>query len=217
MSNEMRSEELSPTKQLKKDVAESLRGAANKFVSDDISKSLHKQSSFRRFDGGKADIPDESDACYEESEVYQVLESGFVVEDLPNPASSDGTIVTTNANDVAIPKTEAPWNSRTSFTADSPYFDAFVSSEMESFNVLADTLNGIATHTRAFVKQGAIMSDVTKRLSLACKLRSPDFSEDESSENDSAANVEDDMIRQRRNAIGEEMAGILELLGEVRN
>jgi hypothetical protein len=87
---------------------------------------------------------------------------------------------------------------------------------MESFNVLADTLNGIATHTRAFVKQGAIMSDVAKRLSLACKLRSPDYSDDESCENDPATNAEEDMIRQRRNAVGEEMAGILELLGEVR-
>ena len=86
---------------------------------------------------------------------------------------------------------------------------------MESFNVLADTLNGIASHTRAFVKQGAIMSDVAKRLSVACKLRSPDYSDDESSENDPATSAEDDLIRQRRIAIGEEMAGILELLGEV--
>jgi hypothetical protein len=216
MSTVTNSAELSPTKQLKKDVADSLRGAANKFK-DDMSQSLHKQSSYRpSFEGGKADAPDESEACYEDSEDYQVLESGFVVKDLPSSAASDSTIMKTDPKEVAIPKTDVPWNARTSFTADSPYFDAFVSSEMESFNVLADTLNGIATHTRAFVKQGAIMSDVAKRLSLACKLRSPDYSDDESCENDPATNAEEDMIRQRRNAVGEEMAGILELLGEVR-
>ena len=219
MSTETNSEELSPTKQLKKDVAESLRGAAKQFT-DDMSQSMHKQSSLRRlFDAGKGETPDESEACYEENEDYQVMASGFVVEDLPTPVVSDGTIVsTTDSKEVTTTaKSEAPWNSRTSFTADSPYFDAFVTSEMESFNVLADTLNGIAAHTRAFVKQGAMMSDVAKKLSLACKLRSPDFSDDDSSENDPAANAEDDLIRQRRNAVGEEMAGILELLGEVRN
>jgi hypothetical protein len=213
MSKVTNSEELSPTKQLKKDVAESLRGAANKF-NDDMSASKHKPS--RSFDGGKSETPDESEACYEGSEDYQVLESGFVVEDLPNPPASDGAIIETDPEVVAPQKAETPWSSRTSFTADSPYFDAFVSSEMESFNILADTLNGIAAHTRAFVKEGAMMSDVAKRLSLACKLRSPDFSDDESSENDLALSAEEDLIRQRQNAVGEEMAGILELLGEVR-
>ena len=218
MSTDTKIEELSPTKQLKNNVDESLRGAAYNF--SDMNRSLHKQSSLRRlFDGGKNDTerPEESDACYEESEDYQVLESGYVVDDLTNPVTSEGTIGGTDPKLVTTKKSDAPWNSRTSFTADSPYFDAFVKSETESFNVLADTLTGIASHTRAFVKQGAIMSDVAKRLSLACKLRNPDYSDDESSENDPVASAEDDLIRQRRNAIGEEMAGILELLGEVRH
>ena len=200
MSTTSNNVELSPTKQLKENVAKSLRASASKFQG--LNQSLHNE---------------QSEVGDDETEEYQVLQSALVVDDIPNPVACDGNIVGADPKEVAAEKAEAPWNSRTSFTADSPYFDAFVTSEMESFNVLADTLNGIASHTRAFVKQGALMSDVAKRLSLACKLRSPDHFSDDESDNDPEENAEDDLIRQRRNAVGEEMAGVLELLGEVRN
>ena len=200
MSTTSNNVELSPTKQLKENVAKSLRASASKFQG--LNQSLHNE---------------QSEVGDDETEEYQVLQSALVVDDIPNPVACDGNIVGADPKEVAAEKAEAPWNSRTSFTADSPYFDAFVTSEMESFNVLADTLNGIASHTRAFVKQGALMSDVAKRLSMACKLRSPDHFSDDESDNDPEENAEDDLIRQRRNAVGEEMAGVLELLGEVRN
>jgi hypothetical protein len=173
-----------------------------------------KQSSPRRNRGNDTERQEESEACYE-TEDFQVLESQLVIDDLPNPVIIAENIVDSDLQ-VDVTKADAVWNSRTSFTADSPYFDAFVTSEMQSFNVLSETLNGIAAHTRAFVKQGAIMTDVAKKLSLACKLRSPDYSNDDAIDNDLAATVEEDLIQQRRNAVGEEMAGILDLLGEVR-
>lgn len=199
MSTAANNVELSPTKRLKENVAMSLRASENKFQG--LNQSLHNE---------------QSEVGEDETEEYQVLQSALVVDDIPNPIASDGNIVGVDPKEVAAEKAEVPWNSRTSFTADSPYFDAFVTSEVESFNVLADTLNGIASHTRAFVKQGAMLSDVAKRLSLACKLRSLDHFSDDESDNPEE-NAEDDLIRQRRNAVGEEMTGVLELLGEVRN
>jgi hypothetical protein len=174
-----------------------------------------RQSSPRRNRGNDTERAEESEVGYE-TEDFQVLESQLVIEDLPNPILSAKNIIDSELQLDESKKTDVLWNARTSFTADSPYFDAFVSSEMQSFNVLSETLNGIVIHTRAFVKQGAIMSDVARKLSLACKLRSPDYSDDDSSDNDIAATLEEDLIQQRRNAVGEEMAGILDLLGEVR-
>jgi hypothetical protein len=181
----------------------------------DVDVALNDTAS-RTNDGRETEKPEESEVCYE-SEDYQVLESALVLNDEHDSVSNEGMAIIGADPDQVSEISEVPWSSRTSFTADSPYFDAFVSSEMENFNVLSDTLNGIALHTREFVKQGAILSDVTKRLSLACKLRSPDYSDDQSAENDLAATAEEDLIRQRRSAVGEEMGGILELLAEVRS
>jgi hypothetical protein len=212
----LRKARLSPVKRLNLEVEETLRSMASK-VEDLNTNSIEKPFD-TTIDGRSNDSekPEESDVCYE-TEDFQLLESQLVV-DAPTDASA------TRENGEAHPtltpslgKEELPWNARTSFTADSPYFDAFVSSELQCFNVLTETLNGIAAHTRAFVKQSAIMSDVAKRLSLACKLRSTDVSDDDTADSDGvAANLEEELIQQRRNAIGEEMAGILELLGEVR-
>jgi len=105
------------------------------------------------------------------------------------------------------------WSPRTSFTADSPYFDAFCDGEIGSLNMLSDTLGDISHKARIFVKAGAMMSEATRRLAMACKLR-----RDASEENldESSGLTEEEMIKQRRGAVGEEMASILELLGEVR-
>ena len=107
MSTEAKNEELSPTKQLKKDVAESLRGAASKF-NDELTQSQHRLP--RLFDGWKNDgeRPDESDVCYDESEDYQVIESGFVVDDLPNPVTSEVIIEGTDPEQITAKKVEAP-------------------------------------------------------------------------------------------------------------
>jgi hypothetical protein len=206
---------LLPTKRLDQDVAETLRTMASKY--GDLSSSAVSKAP-KLLDGenrsNDSERPEESDACYE-TEDFQVLESQLIVDDTTDSIVDDGT--TNESEHASSGKAELPWNFRTSFTADSPYFDAFVTSEMQSFSILSETLNGIAAQTRAFVKQGAIMSDLAKRLSLSCKLRSSDFSDDDTTDSGFAANVEEEFMQQRRSAIGEEMAGILELLGEVRS
>jgi hypothetical protein len=155
---------------------------------------------------------EETEACYE-SDDFPVLESQLVTEASPNPPIS------------AVNPDEVVWSARNSFTADSPYFDAFLDSETASLSTLSQALNCIAARTRTFVKQGAIMSEATRRLGLACKLRSNDYdatstaaADDEAGRSDElvGATTEEELVRQKRNAVGEEMAGILELLGEVR-
>jgi hypothetical protein len=121
------------------------------------------------------------------------------------------------------------WGSRTDFTADSPYFDAFVHSEMKNLDLLSETLQDISNRTKAFCYAGMLMSDATQNLALSCRLRRERDAEDiqnnqygsnssGDAESDDKNRVdEDELAEERREAVGEEMAGILELLGEVRS
>jgi hypothetical protein len=104
---------------------------------------------------------------------------------------------------------ESTWSARTNFTADSPYFDAFCDSELHSMDMLSETLRDIAARAKTFTKTGLMMSEATQRLAMACKLKRENGDEEDVSN-------EQRLIRERRNAIGYEMAGTLELLGEVR-
>ena len=101
-------------------------------------------------------------------------------------------------------------STRTSFTADSPYFDAFCESEIHSLNLLSSTLGDISTRAKIFAQTGAMMSEATRQLAVACKLRHGFEVEDDDDVPDDA------LVDRRKEAIGKEMAGILELLGEVR-
>lgn len=157
---------------------------------------------------------EETDVCYE-SDDFQVSETQLVAEHTADPV--DATVADEEAE---------TWNARTSFTADSPYFDAFLDSETANLNILCETLNGVAARTRTFVKQGIVMSEVTRRLGLACKMRSSDYDgtsaseEEEATKNEESGGAgivtEEELMQQRRKAVGEEMASILEHLGEVR-
>jgi hypothetical protein len=111
------------------------------------------------------------------------------------------------------PKSKTKWNSRNSFTADSPYFTAFCESEVESLGLLTDTMRDITNRTRTFSKAGALMSEATRRLSQSCKLRQ-DVGTGEDQEN--RAEIRENMAQRRRKAVGEEMTALLEHLGEVR-
>ena len=209
----LRKSRISPTKRLDLEVEEALRSMASKVEDVNISSTEKASDSVVEGRSNDSEKLEESDVCYE-TEDFQVLESQLVVDGLTDAVPEIDKVH--SSLPIVSGEEEVPWNSRTSFTADSPYFDAFVNSEVQSFNVLAETLNGIAAHTRAFVKQSAIMCDVAKRLSLACKLRSGDVSDEDTADNGGVtANLEEELIQQRRNAIGEEMTGILELLGEV--
>jgi hypothetical protein len=104
----------------------------------------------------------------------------------------------------------------TSFTADSPYFDAFCQSELSSLDVLSTTLNEISIRAKIFAQTGAMMSQATLRLANACKLKHGGDDEDlEPSERGGLVAVDPALYKRRKKAIGDEMAGALELLCEV--
>jgi hypothetical protein len=111
------------------------------------------------------------------------------------------------------PKSKTKWNSRNSFTTDSPYYTAFCESEVESLGLLTDTMRDITNRTRTFSKAGALMSEATRRLSQSCKLRQ-DVVTGEDQENQ--AESRENMAQRRRKAVGGEMTALLKHLGEVR-
>jgi hypothetical protein len=106
------------------------------------------------------------------------------------------------------------WSPHNSFLADSPYFSAFVEGDTKSLSVLFETLQDISTRTKTFSKCGALMAESTRRLASSCRLeREDDFTEDMSKLE--RAEREAKLGRDRRRALGNEMADLLQLLGEV--
>ena len=106
------------------------------------------------------------------------------------------------------------WKARTNFTADSPYYSSFCDAEVNNLKVLCDTLYDISSKTRTFCKTGFLMSDASRRLSLACKLRTDDGN-DSGDDDLAAAERAEQIITIKRQAIGEEMTDILQHLGDV--
>lgn len=105
---------------------------------------------------------------------------------------------------------ESRWKEKTNFTADSPYYSAFCDSEVSNLKVLAETLGDIATRTKTFCRAGVFMSEAMSRLALSCKLRS----EEEESDDLNGFDRAEQASMKKRMAVGDEMAEILELLGE---
>lgn len=106
------------------------------------------------------------------------------------------------------------WSPHNSFLADSPYFNAFVENDVKSLSVLVETLQDISARTKTFSKCGALMSESTRRLAFSCRLkRDNDLSEDMTE--DEKVSREAKLLKERRRALGNEMADLLELLGEV--
>lgn len=154
----------------------------------------------------------ESDMGDEADNDYKVLQSTIVLVDDPKEVEtneSENRDLDNNKNNNNI-----GWSSRSSFTADTPYFDAFLESEIGSLNILSETLGDIAQKTRAVVKAGAVLSYTTRRLALACKFRRDPADGGGDSWEESGVS-EEEIAKQRRDAVGDEMADILELLGEV--
>lgn len=106
------------------------------------------------------------------------------------------------------------WSPHNSFLADSPYFSAFVEGDVNSLSVLTDTLQDISSRTKTFSKCGALMAESTRRLATSCRLqRENDFSDDMSELE--RAQKEAKLSKDRRKAMGNEMADLLQLMGEV--
>lgn len=120
---------------------------------------------------------------------------------------------------------------QTSFTADSPYFTAYVDKEMKNLNVLTTTLRDISNKAKTFGKCGVLMSEATRRLSSACKLQ-PNSHKDNgngedgnSGSNSSSGNQMLDesqmdaktrnMFEAKKKSVGSDMVGVLQVLGRV--
>jgi hypothetical protein len=110
---------------------------------------------------------------------------------------------------------EESFSPRTSFTADSPYYTSYVETEMRQVQVLSQTLQDISARAKTFGKCGALMAEATRRLALSCRLKpsSPNSSEDEDGK--SGTETSDRLLKEREEAVGDEMMVVLSTLGEV--
>jgi hypothetical protein len=127
-----------------------------------------------------------------------------------NTNNTNGSTSTTSNPKPAVP---AAIKSRTSFTADSPYFTSFCDGEIKSLGTLSNSLRDISARTNTFCRTGALMSEAMQRLANSCKLR-PERNLSQDHPDEERREREDDVL-QRRHAVGEEMAMLLQLLGEV--
>lgn len=120
------------------------------------------------------------------------------------------------------------FSARTSFTADSPYYTSYVETEMRQVQVLSQTLQEISARAKTFGKCGALMAEATRRLALACRLKpsNPNNINNNNSNHNSNNNAYDDedgknggdedkVVKERQEAVGEEMMVVLSTLGEV--
>jgi hypothetical protein len=127
--------------------------------------------------------------------------------------STDSSPNSGNTSTSSTPKPPAVIKSRTSFTADSPYFTSFCDGEIKSLSTLSNSLRDISARTNTFCRTGALMSEAMHRLANSCKLRPErNLSQDHP---DEERHEQEDVVQQRRQAVGEEMAKLLQLLGEV--
>lgn len=104
---------------------------------------------------------------------------------------------------------------RPSFTADSPYYTSYVEQEMRQLQVLGETLREISARAKTFGKCGALMSEATRRLALACRLRLSTAASAGDYDDEARMDLEDKLARERKEAIGDEMGTVLFTLGEV--
>lgn len=109
---------------------------------------------------------------------------------------------------------------KSSFTADSPYYSAYVDKEVQSLSMLSNTLDDIVQKARYFGECGREMAEATRNLSISCKLEqpSPDFTGGMSGDPEQDAyeiSMEKMFLRQRKESVGPEMATSLKLLGDV--
>lgn len=122
-----------------------------------------------------------------------------------------------SSTDTTSNNNEEVWTPRNSFTADSPYFTAFCDNEVKQLHVLSDSLREIANRTQTLTKTGMIMSEAAQRLAASCKFHVPSVApEDETPEQkeERLAAVRQHRLM-RKQAVGDEMASFLEILGDV--
>ena len=111
-------------------------------------------------------------------------------------------------------------SSSTSFTAESPYYTAFCTAELQSLAVMGDTLQGIAEKARTWTRTSTLMCEAAGRLSQCCKLQQPTPNMEAILEGKTPRQVQqlqESIHQHRRLAVGEDMASLLVHVGSVRN
>jgi len=109
---------------------------------------------------------------------------------------------------------------RESFTAETPYFGAYVDRELRHLTILSETLYDISARARAAGQAGAAMAEANRKLSSACKLF-PTYDRNGDDWISAMPNDEEGKSRERRicearkEAVGKEMGSVLLILGEV--
>ena len=109
-------------------------------------------------------------------------------------------------------------DAQNSFSANSPYFSSYVENELASIQIMDDALRDIAARTKTFGKCGALMSESTRRLAMACRLQrptSPSSGEESKEELEYQEQIRQREVEQRRRAVGEDMASLLSVMSEV--
>ena len=84
---------------------------------------------------------------------------------------------------------------------------------MNSMQIMHQTLNDIAARTKTFGKCGALMSESSRRLALACRLIQPHTGEDGDSEEMNRRRETE--LLERRRAVGEDMGSLLGVMSDV--
>lgn len=158
-----------------------------------------------------------------------IVDNGSPAQDVLPPTLASMTSST------AVPRRAAqgdsPSSAIPSFTSDSPYLQSYIDREMRNLIVLTDTLRDISARARTFGKCGALMAEATRRLSSACRLNPPTTGASGNSgtsgaggglrKSDSGEDMTvgyDEQMRvmqERKESVGDEMASVLSVLGEV--
>jgi len=115
-------------------------------------------------------------------------------------------------------KEEAGKAAGTSFTADSPYYTSYCEKEMRQVTILSEALREISSRAKTFGKCGALMAESTRRLSSACRLErqtSNSGASDDEGESETKQEKEERLKEERKEAIGQDMNNVLQLLAEV--
>ncbi|KAG7364906.1 putative GTPase activating protein [Nitzschia inconspicua] len=105
-------------------------------------------------------------------------------------------------------------NVQNSFSANSPYYASYVENEVRYMSIMNETLKDIAARTKTFGKCGALMSESTRRLALACRLRRP-YTVDDEKDNEEMERHQEMEVAERRRAVGDDMASLLSVMSEM--
>lgn len=170
---------------------------------------------------------DETDESWESADDLYQSEPHLITDDAGYDVNGDASGAEEGENDLEESTTprQRPsiaganfqkWNARNSFTAESPYYSAFVDAEVESLSLLTDTMRDITSRTKTFAKAGNLMSEAMRRLAQSCRLRQ-DAAESSSEDLKTVPVQQNDLYNRRRKAVGTEMASLLEHLGGVSN